>query len=219
LSRRTLKIPYSWWQLTHGGLADAAILLGFLHLLLFGGFSAEKPMRITLGCYGVFAVCLRIWFKIVRPIVMWSKPWEVVQNIREHGDTHTLVLRPLGHSGFTFEPGQFAWLSTARTPFHWDRHPISMSSAALDEPEQTVSFTIKNLGDWSGSVVPSISPGHRVWVDGPHGVFTADREQGPGYVLIAGGAGISPLVSICETRCGKTIVRFCSSMPVATLTL
>jgi predicted ferric reductase len=62
-----------------------------------------------------------------------------------------------------------------------------------------VSFTIKALGDWSGRVVPALQPGQRVWLDGPYGVFTADRCQGPGYVLIGGGAGIAPLFSICQT--------------------
>lgn len=52
-------------------------------------------------------------------------------------------------------------------------------------------------------IVPKLRPGHRVWVDGPHGVFTADREQGPGYVLIAGGAGISPLYSMCLTLAAR----------------
>jgi predicted ferric reductase len=203
LGRRALRISYGWWQLTHGALADAAIVAAFIHAVLFEGFSAGQPMLIVLFCYAVLGFCLRAWFKIVRPLVLWSRPWEVVQNIAECGDTRTLVLRPAGHSGFTFEPGQFAWLSTERTPFHWDRHPISMSSAAADEPGQTISFTIKNLGDWSGQVVPKIAPGRRVWVDGPHGVFTADREEGPGYVLIAGGAGISPLFSMCQTLASR----------------
>jgi predicted ferric reductase len=29
-------------------------------------------------------------------------------------------------------------------------------------------------------------------VDGPYGVFSPDREEGPGYVLIGGGIGVVP---------------------------
>jgi predicted ferric reductase len=36
-------------------------------------------------------------------------------------------------------------------------------------------------------------------VDGPYGVFTADQKQGPGYVLIAGGVGVTPFYSMCLT--------------------
>lgn len=199
LGRRRFGVSYDWWQLTHGALADGAILAGLLHALWLGGFAAQRPMQAVMAGYAALALGLRIWFKLIRPFMLWSRPWEVVANVAEGGDTRTLVLRPVGHRGFTFEPGQFSWLSTRMTPFHWDRHPISMSSAAPDEPGPDVSFAVKNLGDWSGEIVPGIQPGHRVWVDGPHGVFTADREQGPGYVLIAGGAGIAPLLSICRT--------------------
>ena len=73
-----------------------------------------------------------------------------------------------------------------------------MSSCAHDQPGP-IAFTIKNLGDWSGTVVPALQPGRKIWVDGPYGVFTPDREQGPVYVLIGGGAGITPLYSICRT--------------------
>ena len=38
--------------------------------------------------------------------------------------------------------------------------------------------------------------GARAWVDGPHGVFTIDREEGAGYGLIGGGVGITPLRSM-----------------------
>ncbi len=180
-------------------MADVAIAGGLAHIVLFSGFSAERPMLAVLVAYGCCAAALRIWFKLVRPFRLWAQPWELVRNVAENRDTHTLVLRPVGHAGFQFEPGQFAWLNTGKTPFHWDRHPISMSSAASDEPGQDVAFTIKELGDWSSQVVPKLEPGYRVWVDGPHGVFTSDREQGPGYVLIGGGSGICPLVSICAT--------------------
>ena len=41
-----------------------------------------------------------------------------------------------------------------------------------------------------------MQPGARAWVDGPHGVFTIDREEGAGYGLIGGGVGITPLRSM-----------------------
>jgi ferredoxin-NADP reductase len=52
-----------------------------------------------------------------------------------------------------------------------------------------------------------LKQGSRVWLDGPYGVFTPDREQGPGYVLIAGGVGITPFYSICLTFAERGDVR------------
>jgi ferredoxin-NADP reductase len=40
-------------------------------------------------------------------------------------------------------------------------------------------------------------------LDGPHGVFTIDRIQGPGYVVIAGGVGITPIHSMLATMADR----------------
>jgi len=196
LWRKRLHIAYEWWQWLHGVLAKLVVIAGAAHLLLFGGFSTEQPMRILIAVYLVGLGMVSLYFEVWKPAVAWMRPWELVENRVESGDTRTLVLKPVGHAGFRFQPGQFAWLSTGSTPFHKDRHPISMSSAPVDE---TVSFTVKDLGDWSGGVVPRLESGARIWVDGPYGVFTPDRVAATGFVLIGGGVGVTPMVSMCET--------------------
>ena len=35
-----------------------------------------------------------------------------------------------------------------------------------------------------------------MYVDGPHGVFTPDQYEGPGFCLVAGGVGITPIMSM-----------------------
>jgi predicted ferric reductase len=102
---------------------------------------------------------------------------------------------------------QVGWLSMGKTPFHREEHPISFSSSAEIAPGGELSFTFKALGDWSGKVVREIQPGTRVWLDGPYGVFTPDRQQGPGYVLIGGGIGITPLYSMCLTLADREDLR------------
>ncbi|MBL8228721.1 MAG: ferredoxin reductase family protein [Bryobacterales bacterium] len=222
MGRKMIRLSYDWWQLTHAWLADAIILAGLVHVLQFGTFSSSPAMQVAFTVYYAILLALGINFKIIRPLRMWSKPWEVVENRKERGDSRTLVLKPVGHDGFTFEPGQFAWISTGKTPFHKDRHPISFSSCAYDHMPAEIGFTIRDLGDWSGGTVPDLEPGRRVWVDGPHGVFTADREQGMGYVLIGGGVGITPMMSICATLAerGDTrpVILFFASRDVEGLT-
>lgn len=199
LFRKRIRLPYDKWQLSHWLLADLIVAMGLAHTLLFAGFSSTTPMRTLLAIYMAIVLAISITHRLIHPLRIWSRQWEVVENRPEGGDSRTLVLRPVDHGGFTFEPGQFCWINTGKTPFHKDRHPISISSAAYEEPGKPVEFTIRNLGDWSGTVVPALRPGDRLWLDGPHGVFSADRHQGMGYVLFGGGIGIAPMRSICLT--------------------
>ena len=171
-----------------------------MHVLRIGAFVGPMPIRNLWTVCLLVLLLLFLRYRLVKPILLWRKPWQVAENIEERGDCRTLVLRPVGHEGFAFEPGQFAWLNTGRTPFQRrDQHPISFSSTAYDESGRDVAFTIRALGDWSGKTVPTLQAGKRVWLDGPYGVFTADQEQGPGYVLIGGGVGITPFYSLCRT--------------------
>ena len=52
-----------------------------------------------------------------------------------------------------------------------------------------------------------MAAGTRVYVDGPHGVFSMDQRQAPGYVFIAGGVGVTPLYSMLLTMREREDVR------------
>jgi predicted ferric reductase len=199
VGRRRMGIRYEAWQLLHGLLAVAVVGLGALHVASMGRFSASTPMRIVGALYLALFVGVLLRYRLLRPLAILRRPWEVASIREEGGRAVTLALRPVGHPGFSFQPGQFCWLNLGRTPFHLEQHPISMSSSGEVPPGGTISFTIRDLGDWSGKVVPALRPGMRVWVDGPYGVFSPDREEGPGYVLVGGGIGVTPLVSMVET--------------------
>ena len=199
VARKRLHLSYEWWQRTHALLATAAVGGGLFHIYGIANYTGSKAMKLVWAVYAAGLAGLTIRYRLMMPISRWRRPWEVVRNIPEFGNSRTLVLRPVDHPGIRFEPGQFAWLLTGKTPFAFEEHPISFSSVADAPAGGEVSFTIKGLGDWSGERVPRIKPGDRVWLDGPYGVFSPDREPGPGYVLVGGGVGITPLYSILRT--------------------
>ena len=208
--RKRLKLGYEVWQATHGILALAMIVVGGVHVATVGRFVRTLPMAVLCVAYVLLPACLFAFFRLVRPLLLTRRPWRVVENRAEAGDARTLRLAPVGHPGWRggFEAGQFAWLHVGRSPLSYDQHPISLSSSG-DAAGETgeIAFTIKNLGDWSGQRVPEVKPGDRVWVDGPYGVFTLDREQGPGYAFLAGGVGITPLRSMLVTMAEREDVR------------
>ncbi len=207
LWRKRLRIRYEFWYTAHGLLALFVVFAALVHIFVLGRFTSTPIMKAIWILYATLVLGLIIWYKVWTPIRNWRNKWQVIENKVERGGARTLTLEPTGHSGFEFMPGQFAWLKTGRTPFGVGQHPISISSSSEEPPNGRVSFTIKNLGDWSGEEVPALVPGDTIWLDGPHGVFSIDRLEAMGYVLVAGGVGITPLYAICQTMADREDIR------------
>lgn len=205
--RVQLGISYDAWHIMHGVFALVVVGASLGHLLILGRYTASPGMQAVWILYTALLLGLLLWFKVLVPLRNWNKKWEVVESRPVPGDAHHIVLKPVGHDGFNFRAGQFAWIQAGRTPFGWGQHPISLSGCADVEPGGTIAFTIKNLGDWSGKSVPSLKPGDTLWIDGPYGVLSIDQEQAMGYVLIAGGIGITPLYSACQTMAKREDMR------------
>ncbi len=199
VGRKRLGLRYELWESSHRALAVIILGAALVHTRAMGRYWSARPVAIVLGGYVVLFLALALRHWLVRPFLLQRRPWEVVENRVETGSACTLRLRPVGHAGITFAPGQFAWVITGRTPLAGQQHPMTISSSAEPRPDHSLEFSIKALGDWSRDVVPTLQLGSRLWIDGPYGAFTPDREPGQGLVLIAGGAGITPMRSILLT--------------------
>jgi predicted ferric reductase len=202
--RRKLRIAYELWQLTHGMLAVAVVATALAHIDLVGYYTRGYVRATAFDVASLSLVALLVWTRIVTPLVHLRRPWRVVQLHPERARSTTLVLEPEGHDGFTFKPGQFAWVS--RWPVAITQHPFSFSSPTHVESDGRVTVTVKALGDWTANV-RSLRPGRRVYLDGPHGEFTMDHYQAPGYVFVGVGVGITPLYSMISTMCVREDVR------------
>ena len=209
--RKKLRIGYELWQLTHGVLAFVVVAAALTHVLLVG-YYVNEPLEIALWLWMlVVFVGLILWVRLVRPLELRSKAWRVEDVIPERGDIRTIVLKPSRlharkFDGFPFEPGQFAWITVGKSPFAITRHPFSISSSA--EKTERVALSIKTAGDFTRNV-GYLKPGATAYLDGPHGAFTMDRHDGPGFVFIGAGVGITPLMSMLRTMADRNDLRPC----------
>jgi predicted ferric reductase len=196
LWRAELGISYELWHRSHIALAVIAVAGGFLHMVGWSFYLTDPWKRALWFGLALAWLALIVYVRLARPLMMLRRPYRVTAVRAERGESTTVVMAPDGHAGFRFRPGQFGWLTVWGTPFRITANPFSFSSSA-EAPGGQVEMTIRRLGDFSGSV-DRITVGERVYLDGPYGAFTIGNPADM-HVLIAGGIGITPMMSMIRT--------------------
>jgi predicted ferric reductase len=204
LWRVRLNIGYETWHLTHIALAILAIMAGILHMVASGFYLVDPWKRALWIGLTIFWIGLLLYVRIVKPLFMLRRPYRVSKVREERGDTSTLVMHPDGHPGFRFSPGQFGWLTLWGSPFKITGHPFSFSSSA-EVTDGRVEMSIRNLGDFT-SAIDKVPVGQRVHLDGPYGAFTIGNPADM-HVLIAGGVGVTPMMSMIRTLADRSDTR------------
>jgi len=201
LWRKPLRIDYDRWRMTHALLATLAFLAAVAHVEGVGYYTAAPWKRLLWSVYSLAWVGLIVYVRLAKPLAMQRRPWRVAEVRPEGANAWTLSLVPQGHAGMRFAPGQFAWLTLRASPLQLREHPFSFSSSAEDRDR--VEFTIKALGDFTATL-KTVQPGETAWLDGPYGVFSPSRyREAPGIVLIAGGVGVAPMLSMLRTAADR----------------
>lgn len=204
--RSRLRLRYEVWRVIHGVLAVTVIVAALAHIFMVGHY-IDGPVKRTLWiAMSVVLIALMVNVYIVQPLRLRERPWEVVEVRPERGSAWTLEIRPRGHAGVEFSPGQFAWIRVRRSPFAVREHPFSFASSA--EHDGSLSFGIKEAGDFT-STIGSLHPGERVYLDGPYGAFTYERDEGSRLVFLVGGIGITPVLSMLRTLADRGDTRPC----------
>ncbi len=194
--RQSLKLSYERWRILHTILAVVMLLTAMLHIF---GVDYYLSMPWQRGLWIVLTV---LWLglilntRVLKPLIQTQRPYRIVDIRPEAQDVWTVIIEPHNHAGIQFMPGQFAWLTFRHTPFAIREHPFSIASSA--EQVGRLEFSIAEAGDFT-SGIDDIPETAVVYVDGPHGTFSIDRHDGPGYVFIAGGIGSPPMLSILRT--------------------
>ncbi len=189
------RVSYETWHALHL-YAYLAIAFGFLHQLTVGTDFITDPVAqvFWVGLYAV-AILPLVIYRWLLPIAHFARHRFVVANVvREAPDVVSVHIGGHDLSRFPVRSGQWFRLRFLTSDAWWRAHPYSLSAA----PDgRTLRFTIKALGDGSAGA-RWIRPGTRVILEGPYGAMHGGARRNKGFLLIAGGIGITPLRAILE---------------------
>lgn len=178
--------------LLHNLMALAVVILFFHLAVRMKQFWDNGPFAALSVLCCVVSVACWIWHIFLRK----GCAYRVTEVIREGAGMTTLRLEPAGAKVFDYMPGQFAYFRFHDPALTEESHPFTLSSS----PKETLVVTIKDLGDWS-SRVQEIRPGSLAELDGPYGRFSPLLYPERPSVFIAGGVGITPMMSILHDAC------------------
>lgn len=191
--RRFVRLSYEQWLRLHK-ITVPVVLLALAHM-----FIIESAM-LKGWVLGFWVVMLALWAgillaaRVVFPAQRASKEAFVVSaTARVAENVWQINLKPDSElERFAFIPGQFAFILIKSPEIPWEEHPFTIASAP-SEPGY-LQFIIKGDGDWTRKL-STVRVGDQARVSGPFGVFSSYRYEPRSLVMIAGGIGITPMLS------------------------
>ncbi|MDP1611766.1 MAG: ferric reductase-like transmembrane domain-containing protein [Sulfuritalea sp.] len=188
------KFPYRSWRILHRAMPVFYLMLAFHTLLLAPPDYWAQPVGILLAgllAAGVYGALRSLLGGIGRAreasgtIIGIDHPATDVTTVRCH-----LARGWQGH-----QPGQFAFVTFEDKE---GAHPFTIASA--DQGNNTISFQIKALGDYTNGLARRLQAGQAVRVEGPYGRFDIARcNPEARQIWIAGGIGVTPFLAWLES--------------------
>ena len=127
---------------------------------------------------------------------------ECVETVPEAGGIMTFVFRRSDGAPLAFRAGQY--VNVAFPVNGEDQDPVDRSYSLSSSPTQPWTFSISVKSDPTGLVSPwvheNVRPGTVLEMLGPVGAFhLPDADRRARYLLLAAGAGITPIMSMVRT--------------------
>lgn len=187
-------LAYETWYFLHL-TAYLAVLLGFGHQLTLGSdFMIDRIARWWWIGLAVATLTIVLWSRIGVIVTSLGRRLYVTAVSREASGIGSIHVNGPSLRRMRVAGGQFFIMRPLAKGLWWQAHPFSVSAAPTTAG---LRFTVKELGDDTPNLL-SIKPGTRLLLEGPYGVFTAEKAAGSRIVLIAAGVGVAPIRAILE---------------------
>lgn len=210
-------VPYELWRWTHRTIGTFFAFSAAHYLLIAKPFSIWDPLGLYISAFCLLGV-LAYLFALARFATGRLGAEYQIEAVAPEGDALAIECAPAG-AAIRARPGQFAFVSFG-APDLGEVHPFTLSRAP--DGDGRIRFTIKALGDFTGSLASGLAPGQSLKVSNGHGRFLR-LGSAKGEIWIAGGVGVTPFAAWAEARAQapsrQVDFYYCCSGPAAHLGL
>ncbi|MBC7203054.1 MAG: ferric reductase-like transmembrane domain-containing protein [Pusillimonas sp.] len=195
--------PYRSWRRIHK-IMPAIYLLLVAHTIILMPASYWASLNGAVMVALLLAGTISTFITVAKRIGRRHQYVGRVTMVRPHEDQTLEVSCDPGANWPGHSPGQFALLTFDPRE---GPHPFTIAGAPR-ESKQTLTFQIKNLGDYTGKLGRKLTVDQPVIIEGPYGRFNF-RQGRPraSQVWLAAGIGITPFLAWLDALQNKTLDR------------
>jgi len=187
-------MTYETWYFIHL-IAYIGLAISFSHQITLGAdFTNDKLARWSWIGLHVVVVLWIIWSRWRTLILSILHPYKVTAVAHPADGLVAVTLNSPVISRHRAHAGQFYMLRQLMPGRWWKTNPFSLSSVPSSAG---LRFTIKSRGE-SSDAMTKIKVGTKVAIEGPYGVCTPEIIGDEPVLMVAGGVGIGPIVSLAE---------------------
>jgi len=185
-----------------------AVVAIYFHLYFLPFLNDNTLFMILLNVYTIATLGYYVFWKFE---IFFSRRYKVIDIYRATPTIWTVEFEPVKGTLKEYTPGDYFFIRFKRANITGEGHPFSTSSAITQRYNNSLEFMIKEAGDWTSSL-KNIKVGDIATFEGPYGSFLPENvEQSPEeevpFVLIGGGIGITPILSILRHEVEKNSQR------------
>ncbi|MHA8263675.1 FAD-binding oxidoreductase [Lactobacillaceae bacterium Melli_B3] len=187
-----------------------ATLLVCIHVQLISYITAIHPFMFVFYIYSGITLVAYVMDKVnnqfgdTKGIIDDNQV--LAPNVQE------LTITPQAHHKLDLRMGDFIFISFPELKGLKEYHPFSIVNPPSDH-DHKITLAIRGDGDFT-KLLSEIKPGVAVKLSGGYGryhSFLADHGNDANIVMIAGGIGVTPLLSIAEGAADRNITLFYSA--------